>query len=303
MGPGLALVARQVRRHGPEQWVERLKNHVAGDGRHGTVSIGCSAQSEELRTSVRVTINHDDRWVHTVTVDVDAAPVWKALGKPVDGYAMAVSQVRSLQAPRSEGLTTYRLETAAPSTTTKAPSRSRDGVARSSRRARVAVGAVTLSLLLGGAAWAVARNEPAATQASAAPMASPTPTAKASGQPRPNPSPPRNRARCLRRRTPRWCSHRTSPSGSTVLPFRRRPAPQSSRSHDRPGEQGCRAQSWWRGIPTIWIRRTRAASVEAARGDSRRHPPLQAARQRPHRCGTRPRRAEPTATQHHGRRT
>lgn len=158
----------------------------------GTQSGGPSPTGEVLRTSVRVAVTHDDEVVRAITVDVDAPPVLKALGKPVDAYAMAVSQVQALRmAHQTDGMETYRLESLARTPAAVAPG-SKHAAPRSTsapRSVRVAGVGLVLAGLLGGGAWAVTRDdsEPvAATETSAeSPNSSPTTKAAVPSKPKP----------------------------------------------------------------------------------------------------------------------
>lgn len=165
----------------------------------GTQSGGTSPTGEALRTSVRVAVTHDDEVVRAITVDVDAPPVLKAMGRPVDAYAMAVSQVQALRmAHQTEGMETYRLESPARTAPAVAPG-SKHAAPRSTsapRSVRVAVVGLVLAGLLGGGAWAVIRDdsEPVGATEPAAESPTRSPTTKAVAPAKPKPSPTKKQA-------------------------------------------------------------------------------------------------------------
>jgi hypothetical protein len=75
----------------------------------GTQTGGATPSGLSLRMSVRIRVTHDVTAVQAVTADIDPTPLLQALGKPVDAYASAVSQVLAVRNSSRTDMVTYQL--------------------------------------------------------------------------------------------------------------------------------------------------------------------------------------------------
>ena len=161
----------------------------------GTQTGGDKPTGLALSTDVRVTVTHDGTTVQAVTADVDLPPLMTALGRPVDRYAMAVSQVQALRTLHRPDMVTYRLEEPPTRAALAVSSPTHAGRRRSSRRFPTPVKVVTVVLalfLVAGGAWGFARDDgstPAAAESK--PAAEPTSSAPSSRAPSPTATPTR----------------------------------------------------------------------------------------------------------------
>ncbi len=129
----------------------------------GTQAGGQAPTGIELQTSARISVTHDEKTVQAIIVDVDLPPLLRALGRPVDSYAMAVSQVQSLSVHNHpEGMVTYRLEDR-PTRPATEPGHAVSRRPRATRQAKVAAATAVVAMALAAGVWSTThRGEPAA---------------------------------------------------------------------------------------------------------------------------------------------
>lgn len=156
----------------------------------GTQIGGDRPTGRSLSMNARLTVTHDGASVHSITADIDPQPLLQALGKPVDAYALAVSQVQALRTLDRTDMVTYALsEPAAP--TASPPGSPAASPRRAARRARVLpflVAVVLAALVAGAGVWSYTQHGDSPDVAAASESKSGRDAAPTPSQP-PTPSP------------------------------------------------------------------------------------------------------------------
>ena len=155
----------------------------------GTNSAGPGATGRSMTATVKVSAHHDEHRVHQLVVEVDAAALMQALGRPVDPAAAAYSQVQGLRADMHTGLSTYAI---APATVVRPPVPP-PTAPRAGRRRRVVVGGLLAALVVSGGVATMALSDdeapPVAASASTPEEREPTRTRTRDPEPEPTPRP------------------------------------------------------------------------------------------------------------------